>query len=89
LLAVLDPGVVLRADEAAVKLGAAAQVSGAAQVVASFAGRAGGPCPRWWTVQRERPRVVFSFTISAGKITGIDLIVDPARLQQMGAARFE
>ena len=40
LLALLDPDVVVRADPAAVKLGAAAQVRGAVAVAGTFAGRA-------------------------------------------------
>jgi RNA polymerase sigma-70 factor (ECF subfamily) len=30
-----------------------------------------------------RPRVVFNFTISEGKVVGIELLADPARLEQL------
>lgn len=30
-----------------------------------------------------RPRVVFSFTITHGKITGIGMLADPERLRQL------
>jgi RNA polymerase sigma-70 factor (ECF subfamily) len=87
LLAVLAPDVVVRADAAAVALGAAAEVRGAAPVVATFGGRARGAklalvdqvAGAAWA-PGGRPRVVFSFTIADGKIAAIDLIGDRARL---------
>jgi len=30
-----------------------------------------------------RPRVVFNFTLSSGKITAIDLVGDPGTLEQL------
>jgi RNA polymerase sigma-70 factor (ECF subfamily) len=33
-----------------------------------------------------RPRVVFGFTITRGKIVEIDLLADPARLRQLDLA---
>jgi hypothetical protein len=33
-----------------------------------------------------RPRVVFGFTITRGKIIGIDLVADPERLRQLDLA---
>jgi hypothetical protein len=33
-----------------------------------------------------RPRVVFAFTISGGKIVEIDILADPARLRQLDLA---
>jgi hypothetical protein len=42
---------------------------------------------RWWTAQwgavwapGGRPRAVFRFTVSDGKIAGIDVVVDPERV---------
>jgi hypothetical protein len=35
---------------------------------------------------RGRPRVVFAFTITRGKITEIDVIADRARLRQLDLA---
>lgn len=89
LLAVLDPDVVLRADHAAVQMGVAAETRGAAGVV-EFSGRARGAAPALingvagavW-MPGGRPRVVYSFTIVAGKIAAIDLIADPARLRDL------
>ena len=88
LFALLDPEVVLRADAAAAKLGVDAEVRGAADVV-TFSGRAGGARPALVDGQPGavwmpggRPRVVFTFTVSHGKITGIELVADPGRLRQ-------
>jgi RNA polymerase sigma factor (sigma-70 family) len=90
LLAVLDPDVVLRADRAAVQIGASREVRGAAAVAETFSGRARGAQPALvngaiglvWA-PRGRPRVVFGFTITRGKIVGIDLVADPDRLRQL------
>jgi RNA polymerase sigma-70 factor (ECF subfamily) len=90
LLAVLDPDVVLRADQAAVDAGAAREVRGAASVAKTFAGRArfaqpalvNGAVGAVWA-PGGRPRVVFSFTISHGKIVEIDILADAARLRQL------
>jgi RNA polymerase sigma factor (sigma-70 family) len=90
LLAVLDPEVVLRADPAAVRMGASREVRGAAAVASSFAGRAraarpalvdGAPAAVW--APGGRPRVVVGFTIAGGRIVGIDLLADPERLRQL------
>jgi RNA polymerase sigma factor (sigma-70 family) len=88
LLSLLDPEVVLRADEVAVQMGAAAEVLGASAVAETFSGRAraaqlalvGGEAGAMWVVD-GRPRVVFGFTITDEKIVGIDLISDPTTLQ--------
>src|SRR6202044_876875 len=88
LLALLDPGAVLVADPAAVQMGAATEVRGADAVGATFAGWAKGarlaladgvPAAMW--APGGRPKVVFTFTISDGKITGIALDGDPDRLR--------
>jgi RNA polymerase sigma-70 factor (ECF subfamily) len=89
LLAVLDPDVVLRADDAATKLGAPRETRGAARV-AAFSRRAGGATAAFvngvpsivWTPGGE-PRVVFSFTVKDERIVRIDLIADRARLRQL------
>jgi len=97
LLALLDPGAVLVADPAAVRMGATskqwaltAEVRGADAVAATFAGRAeaarlalvdGVPGAVW--APGGRPKVVFAFTISDGKITGIALDADPDRLRDL------
>jgi hypothetical protein len=35
---------------------------------------------------RGRPRVVFGFTITCGKIVAIDLVADPERIRQLDLA---
>jgi RNA polymerase sigma-70 factor (ECF subfamily) len=93
LLAVLDPDVVLRADRAAVDAGASAEVRGAAAVAETFSGRARAAQPALvngaaglvWA-PGGRPRVVFGFTITGGKIVAIDLVADPERLGQLDLA---
>jgi RNA polymerase sigma factor (sigma-70 family) len=90
LLALLDPGVVLRADAAGVKFGAEALVRGADAVATTFSGRAragrlalidGVPGVVWST--GGTPRVVFAFTIEDGRITAIDLLADPETLSTL------
>ncbi|HXN78953.1 MAG TPA: sigma-70 family RNA polymerase sigma factor [Candidatus Dormibacteraeota bacterium] len=96
LLALLDPDVVLRADDAAVKAGAPNVVRGAMPVAETFSGRAraarlalvNGATGAVWA-PGGRPRVVFGFTIAGGKITGIDLIADPARLGELDVKILE
>jgi RNA polymerase sigma-70 factor (ECF subfamily) len=90
LLALLDPNVALRADDAAVRAGASREVRGAAAVAETFSGRArvarpalvNGSAGAVWS-QGGKPRVVFAFTITAGKVVGIELIADPERLSQL------
>jgi len=90
LLAVLDPDVVLRADGAAVRLGASREVRGAAAVAETFSGRAraakpalvdGAPGLVW--ASGGRPRVVFGFTITDGRIVEIEMVADPERIGQL------
>src|ERR1700733_7544018 len=90
LLTMLDPDAVLVADPAAVQMGAAAEVRGADAVGATFAGWAKGarlaladgvPAAVW--APGGRPKVVFTFTISDGKVTGIALDGDPDRLREV------
>ena len=89
LVAVLDPDVVLRADQTVVRMGAEAEVHGVAAVADFFSGRAraarlalvnGVPGLVWAT--GGRPRVVFGFTITNGKIAAISLHGDPALLRE-------
>jgi RNA polymerase sigma-70 factor (ECF subfamily) len=90
LLGLLAPGVVLRADPVAVRMGAAAEVRGAAAVAETFKGRAqvaqaalvDGVVGAVWSAGGQ-PRVVFGFTIANGSIAAIDLQADPERLRQL------
>jgi RNA polymerase sigma-70 factor (ECF subfamily) len=91
LLSLLDPDVVLHADEATVSTGGIdREVVGARQVAAQFAGRAraaqpalidGVPGLVW--AQGGKPRVVFAFTFAEGKISGIELVGDAARIAEL------
>ena len=93
LLVVLDPDVVLRADHAAAQAGASREVRGAAAVANTFKGRAraaqlarvNGAVGLVWA-PGGRPRVVFDFAITRGKIVAIDLVADPERLRQLDLA---
>lgn len=84
LLEILDPDVVMRADAAAARMGAAELVTGSDVVARWMSGRARGavlatvgdePGAAW--VVGGQVRVAFSFTITAdGRIAGIDLVGD-------------
>ena len=90
LLALLAPGVVLRADAATVRAGAAPEVLGAAAVAETFKGRArfaelalvDGAVGAVWAPGGQ-PRVVFAFAVEGDAITGIELLADPERLRTM------
>jgi hypothetical protein len=86
-VALLHPEVVLGADRAAVRAGAAGEVRGAAAVAGTFSGRAraarpalvdGTPGAVW--APGGRPRVAIGFTVADGRIVAIDLLADPERL---------
>jgi RNA polymerase sigma-70 factor (ECF subfamily) len=93
LVAVLDPDVVVRADQAVVRTGAEPEVRGVDAVAAIFLGRAkaarlaliNGVTGMVWAAG-GRPRVVFNFTLTGGKITAIDLVGDPGTLEQLDLA---
>jgi RNA polymerase sigma factor (sigma-70 family) len=89
LLALLDPDVILRADERAVAMGAPRETRGT-QPVGAFARRArgatpalldGAPAAVW--IQRGELRVVYRFTTNAEHITAIELVADPERIEQL------
>ncbi len=91
LLELLDPESVVLADAAAVIAGAEAEVRGAAAVAATFVGRAkaarlalldGEPGLIW--THRGEVRMAFAFTVLDGRVAGIELIADPARIAAMG-----
>jgi ketosteroid isomerase-like protein len=93
LLALLDPDVVLRADSIAVQAGATPEIRGAQGVAQRFSGGAraartaiiDGVAGAVWA-ERGRPRAAFSFTIVEGKVTRIDIVMNPERLAQMDVA---
>ena len=96
LLEMLDPGVVLRADEAVVARGAAELVRGAAAVAETFSGRAqaaklslvDGLAGAVWSYRGE-PQVVFNFTVTDGRITSIELLGNPDYLEDVDLAPLE
>jgi RNA polymerase sigma-70 factor (ECF subfamily) len=77
-------------------MGAAKEVRGAAAVAETFAGRARAARPALvdgaaglvWA-ERGRPRVVFGFTISDGKIVEIELVAEPDRLGRIEVALLD
>src|SRR3954447_763566 len=86
LLDLLDPDAVQRADSAAVRAGALAEVRGATAVAQTFSGRArvarpvrvdGRPGAVWEV--GGMPRVVFAFTFHGDRVMAVELIADPAR----------
>ncbi len=95
LLAVLDPDVVLRPDEAALAMGMrngwiTSELHGATAVAEQFDGQAqaaqlalidGVPGAVW--VAGGRPRVAFGFTIRDGKVVEIELAADAERLSRL------
>jgi RNA polymerase sigma factor (sigma-70 family) len=90
LLTMLDPDIVLRADNAAAQMGADAEAIGARAVAGIFSGRAKALRPALidgvpgavWTLRGET-RVVFAFTIAGGTITAIEQIADPERIARL------
>ena len=91
LLAVLDPDVVLRADEAAVQMGSSREVRGAAAVAETFSGRAqvaqpalvDGAVGRGVGAGRAAARRLQHSRSCAGRSSGIDLIADAEHLRQI------
>ncbi|MDT5033126.1 MAG: hypothetical protein QOC94_3297 [Actinoplanes sp.] len=96
LLALLDPGVVLRADAAAAQMGSIALLTGANAVAENFSGKAraarvvllDGEPGAVWSLRGE-PKVAFAFTIDeVGRITAIDLLADTDTLAAMTVERI-
>ncbi len=89
LLAVLDPDVVLRADRAAVSVGAPGEVRGASAVAEKISGRVRGLQPALVNgavgavVQRGQQILVFRLTITNGKIVEIYVVADPEHLRHL------
>ena len=90
LLALLDPTVVFRADAAAVRAGFPEEIRGATAVAEAFSGRARGA--RMALINGRvglvwAPKGVaqgaFLFKIAGTRISGINLIGDPAQLSQL------
>ena len=90
LVSLLDPDVVIRADLAAVAMGATDEVRGADAVATTFAGRAKGAravlvdgvAGAVWS-QGGAPRIAFEFTIGGGRIVAVEMVADPEVLGQL------
>ena len=90
LLAVLDPDVIFRADEAAQRLGSLAEIRGAAAVAETFKGRA--QAARLALVDGAlglavilggQLRVVLRLTISDERITGMEAVADSEAIAKL------
>ena len=96
LLAVLDPEVVLHADAASAPRGVPVTISGAAAVARGARAAPGrsrhsrvalvNGTPGIVMAPRGRLVLVLAFTIPDDRITRIDVIADPARLQELDLA---
>ena len=89
LLAVLDPDVVFRADDAAQRLGSLAEIRGAAAVAENFKGRAQAAKPALVdgglalaVILGGQLRVVVRLTITADRISAVDAVADAERIGQ-------
>ena len=87
LLAVLAPDVVLRADEAAQRLGSLPEIRGAAAVAETFKGRAQAARPALVdgelavaVVIGGQLRIVLRPTITGERIAAVEAVADPGRL---------
>jgi RNA polymerase sigma-70 factor (ECF subfamily) len=96
LVDLLDPDAVVRADAAAVRMGSAGLVSGAAAVAGTFSGRAqtarlallDGYAAALWAIGGA-PKVVFGFTVEDGRIVEIELMADPDSLRRLDLEPIE
>ena len=90
LLAVLDPDVVLRADDTAVSLGGVKEIRGVLGVAKQFLGRAQAARPALVrgtvgviVAPNGRFCLVLNLEMSQGKIVAIEAIADPDHLDQL------
>jgi RNA polymerase sigma-70 factor (ECF subfamily) len=93
LLAVLDPGVVLRADHVPAQIDVGKEVRGAADVAKFFSGRAQAARPALINgvlgvvvAPQGRLLLVLNVTMAGGRIVALDAIADPARLRDLDLA---
>jgi RNA polymerase sigma-70 factor (ECF subfamily) len=91
LLTMLDPDVVFRADAAAVQLGSLGEIRGADAVAGRFNGGAQGAqvalidgAPGALVLSPSgKPFIVLRFTVTDGRITGIDAVADAKAIKEM------
>jgi RNA polymerase sigma factor (sigma-70 family) len=89
LLAVLDPDVVFRADQAAERLGSLPEIRGATAVAETFKGRAQAAKPALVdgepgvaVILGGQLRIVMRLTISGDRIAAMDAVADAERIAQ-------
>jgi hypothetical protein len=90
VVALLDPDVMLRADDTAVRIGAPRAVHGAAAVStrslrgarAAHLALVDGAAGLVWAPGGS-PWMVFNFTLTNGTVAAIDLLADPERIRQL------
>jgi hypothetical protein len=87
LLAVLDPDVVFRADQAAQRLGSLGEIRGAAAVAETFRGRAQAAKPALVdgalalaVIFGGQLRIVLRLTISGERISAVEAVADAERI---------
>jgi RNA polymerase sigma-70 factor, ECF subfamily len=93
LVALLHPDAAVRADGAAVAMGAEREVVGVGAVAETFRGRARGArsgsldgfAAAVWSVGGT-PRVVFGFTVEDGLVREVELLADPEVLARLDLA---
>ncbi len=89
LLAVLDPDVVFRADQAAQRLGSLAEIRGATAVAETFKGRAQAAKPALVdgamalaVIFGGRLRIVLRLTITGERISAVEAVADPEQISE-------
>jgi RNA polymerase sigma-70 factor (ECF subfamily) len=89
LLAVLDPDVVFRADQAAQRLGSLAEIRGAPAVAETFKGRAQAAKPALVdgsmalaVIFGGRLRIVLRLTITGERISAVEAVADPEQISE-------
>ena len=87
LLAVLDPDVVFRADQAAQRLGSLAEIRGATAVAETFKGRAQAAKPALVdgalalaVIFGGQLRIVLRLTLSGERIAAVEAVADAERI---------
>jgi len=87
LLAVLDPNVVFRADQAAQRLGSFAEIRGAAAVAETFKGRAQAAKPAFVdgalgvaVIFGGKLRIALRLTFSGDRISAVEAVADAGRI---------
>ena len=89
LLAVLDPDVVFRADQAAQRLGSLAEIRGAAAVAETFKGRAQAAKPALVdgalalaVIMGGALRIVLRLTITGDRIAAVEAVADATQIAE-------